>query len=503
MTMYMQTTNKDNTLNARPALPRKSPVAGLVLLALAIFLLLAMTIGSFVGVGTISLTYMIAVCALILCGLVLFIGSRVATFDPLEIVYPITALFILNYPMRAIFIEFWPSAAILSKYWPGDDFVSYALLISTLGIACFYLGYFVNRPGFPLNAFPKIKYDDVSYPSLEKLLVLYMVGLAAWAALLQSGYGVRFQWMQESAGAFNYIFRLLAMMKTYVLFFVWAEYLTRGSKRTMAFGLLAFEILLGLLIGSKQDILTALTGVLFAYHYLGRKNLIPVLAIVGIVFVFGLTPVVQTYRVVYSETLGYEPMPTLGEISLVVNQLGSALMTNRENWFLNTLTYVSNRAASFDTVVLIVNIVPSMIKYQQGDTLMSAFYGLIPRLLWPNKPELNLGGYVTLVIFGSKSMGNTPLTDIGEFYLNFGFYGVLAGMFILGFLFRSVYWYCLKEPNLHLYALYLLIFPILLFGQTGVGGIPVALSRVIPLSWLVTWFINLKGSRSQRGYDVR
>lgn len=68
-----------------------------------------------------------------------------------------------------------------------------------------------------------------------------------------------------------------------------------------------------------------------------------------------------------------------------------------------------------------------------GRTFVFAITGLIPRVIWPNKPSIGGGGDIvadyTGLTFRNTSVG---VGQVFEFYINFGFIGVLLGMAIFG-----------------------------------------------------------------------
>jgi hypothetical protein len=141
---------------------------------------------------------------------------------------------------------------------------------------------------------------------------------------------------------------------------------------------------------------------------------------------------------------------------------------------------------------MLVRAVPGIVDYQRGATLTNAITGLVPRFLWPDKPVLNLGEFATQVIFQSQSVSNSPLTDVGEFYLNFGVAGVPIGMFFWGAFFRAVYAYSRRcsASTIFQALMYLAVFPTLLFAQTGIGSVFVALTRIIPFTMGVMWLLS-------------
>jgi hypothetical protein len=78
--------------------------------------------------------------------------------------------------------------------------------------------------------------------------------------------------------------------------------------------------------------------------------------------------------------------------------------------------------------------------YAEGQTLYEAALGLIPRVLWPEKPVGAGSGdwvsrYTELEFAAGTSVG---IGTVLEFYLNFGIVGVLLGFLVLGIVLRNV-----------------------------------------------------------------
>ena len=86
--------------------------------------------------------------------------------------------------------------------------------------------------------------------------------------------------------------------------------------------------------------------------------------------------------------------------------------------------------------------VPMHEDFARGEVLLSLLYPVVPRLLWPGKPQT--GGYENIRRFTSlRQFKNTSinLSPVGEGYVNFGYGGIvflcLYGL-LLGGIFRVV-----------------------------------------------------------------
>ncbi len=77
-----------------------------------------------------------------------------------------------------------------------------------------------------------------------------------------------------------------------------------------------------------------------------------------------------------------------------------------------------------------------LVDYAHGRTLEDMAVALIPRALWPDKPQVGGGGTVVTDYTGLTFANNTSVGagQVLEFYVNFGTPGVIGGFLIWGFL---------------------------------------------------------------------
>jgi oligosaccharide repeat unit polymerase len=86
----------------------------------------------------------------------------------------------------------------------------------------------------------------------------------------------------------------------------------------------------------------------------------------------------------------------------------------------------------YDTFARIVDATPNFLPFLQGSSFYESLTVLIPRDVWPSKPQ-PLGDWLSITLYGVlPTVGNTVPTWPGECYLNFGLPGLLAGMFGMG-----------------------------------------------------------------------
>jgi len=91
------------------------------------------------------------------------------------------------------------------------------------------------------------------------------------------------------------------------------------------------------------------------------------------------------------------------------------------------------RASLKDMVGVIVEKSGRDTPFQEGYTLTPLLAVFIPRAVWPTKPDVQTGRLVTKSFMPSQSddVWLSP-THLGELYWNFGWPGVILGMFVIG-----------------------------------------------------------------------
>ncbi|MEO8879435.1 MAG: hypothetical protein ABI446_03485, partial [Gemmatimonadaceae bacterium] len=95
----------------------------------------------------------------------------------------------------------------------------------------------------------------------------------------------------------------------------------------------------------------------------------------------------------------------------------------------------AGRSANLDLLADVIIRTPSEIPYWGGETYLSLVGAFVPRVLWPDKPTKELGqafGHRYTYI-GTNDLGTAMnLPVLVEFYVNFGFLGVIFGMAMVG-----------------------------------------------------------------------
>ncbi|HEV2746397.1 MAG TPA: O-antigen polysaccharide polymerase Wzy [Allosphingosinicella sp.] len=150
----------------------------------------------------------------------------------------------------------------------------------------------------------------------------------------------------------------------------------------------------------------------------------------------------------------------------------------------------------------IMDRVPEVRGYQNGRTYLALFSSVIPRSVWPNKPEASLGAYVKGELFGQRvRKAGWPPGMIAEAHMNFGTAGILPVMFIFGALLRLFYETC--RPLLGVSFLVTVFYSVavwrLAFGTIGLNFV-LGLTQTLQLAVPMLFFLWLaKAPRLRRG----
>lgn len=70
--------------------------------------------------------------------------------------------------------------------------------------------------------------------------------------------------------------------------------------------------------------------------------------------------------------------------------------------------------------------------FMYGESFVGAFVAPVPRILWPEKPLVRIGPLVAQMILQYDNNSGAPPGAVGEFYMNFGWLGIVFGMVTLG-----------------------------------------------------------------------
>src|SRR5262249_13827026 len=151
-------------------------------------------------------------------------------------------------------------------------------------------------------------------------------------------------------------------------------------------------------------------------------------------------------------------------------------------------------------VLLSVRDWPSTYPYRNGKDFVIGAEGVIPRFLWPGKPASVTPGSWFRQTYEPGHINGWPLGAVGDWYLNFGFAGLLFGGALSGAVFSvlmKTWWRVPWSP-----------FTIASILTVVVFVVPTGVDALTPLRW-VQWALPLlicarylDGPRARRSADM-
>lgn len=332
-----------------------------------------------------------------------------------------------------------PAAMQSSNLMPAD--IARGQWVAMLGLVFFFGGYAVPFQSAVRSVLPSRGYEWSQNSALTATGILMVTGwffyIAASAGLIPASLGTG--WL---AGITSATITGSALLT--------ATYLKYRS--TVAWMLLIILVpmttIINFMTGSKTAVLMPAAMVVMTWVIVKRTiRLRWILA--GVLAITMLYPVAAFWRqdILQMNTLNMadivkNPGPALHRTSLFLSS------SRVVNYFEAGLEATGRRLDAIGIASVIIRDTPSVSPFQNGRTLALIPIAFIPRILWPGKPIIPIGGWIskTYTRYGYLTDTNLAATWIGEFYLNFGLAGVAGGMWVLGMILRFVH-ECLMRPN--------------------------------------------------------
>ncbi|MDD5449790.1 MAG: hypothetical protein PHO42_04240 [Candidatus Omnitrophica bacterium] len=183
--------------------------------------------------------------------------------------------------------------------------------------------------------------------------------------------------------------------------------------------------------------------VLLFFIYFYYRKTIPWLRItVILMMVFALASVKTKFRYLTWYDEQYASATPLEKGILYVKLIYEKFSGGEDKEYQQTYETLSSRSDYLVTFTKVVELTPSYIPFWGGYTYSTLLTSLVPRFMMPDKPSKNLGQefghrYRFLDPWDDSTSYNLPMTV--EMYINFGEFGIIIGMFILGLILRGLY----------------------------------------------------------------
>jgi hypothetical protein len=205
---------------------------------------------------------------------------------------------------------------------------------------------------------------------------------------------------------------------------LWANILTRRRGYLIGVAYTLVDLGFNFMSGSRETTLIPLICILMTYIIYRRrlpwKFILVLLPLVMIAIGF-----MDRYRQHLYKTATATNRIDFNEIRRGISK--AVYDTEQEGGISETIL---RGVARFDDMQSIARIhygVPDEVDYLRGETFKLILPGFVPRALWPDKPSLIVPANRW---FFTREYGSSPLTTVGEGYLNYGYPGVVFAALI-------------------------------------------------------------------------
>ncbi len=240
----------------------------------------------------------------------------------------------------------------------------------------------------------------------------------------------------------------------YVAFGMFFLLWVRGRLSPLQAALVFLVALPAVLINGFLDWLITpimLMGIFFVFVYYHNYQRAPlVVMIIAVIFLMTSYTGIQFYRVIEKNENWVQEQGDRNVGSKILN-LGKLIVhiwidPQGEDWRMfdqfnitvkgiDALRPIAKRVAMSPLLSHVTNQSPENVPYWNGESYRNLLVSVIPRLLWPDKPQERLGnefGHRYHLLNPDDDVTSVNIPWLVEFYANFGTVGVFWGMFVIG-----------------------------------------------------------------------
>ncbi len=309
-----------------------------------------------------------------------------------------------------------------------------ALLITIFSVLVLQITYYVIRDGRFMKVLPCVRLQ-LNEQRAEIFCVVVFV------ASLFSG---RIQNMlsQETALQFSALFTLLQnQLLVAIVILSWLAFSVRKHKRHMAmlYALVGYTALRGFSTTMLETMIVPLAVLFISKWTYTRRVPVVSLTVIAMAFLFFSPVKMEIRRAALEETQARQSTSTANR---AVDWVAQASNFWWETFWGRRRLSESTADASSRTDLIhefaeIYTMTPSMVEYQYGTTYKYLALTLIPRVIWPEKPQANYANNFYAIAYGVSNeegvkTSSFGITLLGEGYVNFGTAGALLTMVFLG-----------------------------------------------------------------------
>jgi hypothetical protein len=258
----------------------------------------------------------------------------------------------------------------------------------------------------------------------------------------------------------------------------------------------------GAIAGGKTSFVVAVLAVVIPRTVIRRRFPVGLLLIAIAFFLLIIIPFNQAYR---TSARGAVTLTTSEAVAAAPAIVGQVLASDFSSSVLGqSAGYLAQRIRTIDSPAIIMQRTPGQIPYSNpGQLAVSPVLDLIPRILWPGKPILDVGYQMSQEYYQLPPQVYTSsnITPEGDLYRHGGWFVVVIGMFLIGCGARIVDEVTDLRRSIHGTFLILLLFPGLVLAGSDVATLAAGIPGMV-LLWFVVVALSFS-RRTARGAGAR
>ena len=246
-------------------------------------------------------------------------------------------------------------------------------------------------------------------------------------------------------------------------------------------------VIVGAISGGKASFVVAVLAVIIPRTMIRRRLPAGVIAAAIAFFLLIVIPFNLAYR---ASARGTVTLSTGEAVAAAPAIAGKVLASDLSPTVLGqSVNYLAQRVRTIDSPAIIMQRTPSQIPYSSpGQLAISPVVDLIPRIVWPGKPILDVGYQMSQEYYEHPAQVYTSsdITPEGDLYRHGGWIVVIAGMFLIGCAARIIDEVTDLRRSIHGAFLIILLFPGLVQAGSDCATLFAGIPEMVLLWYAVT-----------------
>jgi hypothetical protein len=318
------------------------------------------------------------------------------------------------------------------------DYYPQALALISIAGGAFIGGFFAARDLLRRVPSGKLEERSVSSSALNVMLITMLTII--WCAriyLLSTGtyyHTLRTDFQEENYGVLAVLYTLESIGGVVVMVAIIQGLCGRWQGRAIfLMAIVGADILWYLAAAQKASVFRvvfALVVCLLLYREISRRNRWLLAGGVFAVIII-LIPLMNAYIRVLN-IVQHDPTEIVG-ISGTLDNVAEAFSIVGESR-LGPFDDAMQRLGDIRSLGAVYYAVPSHVNYIWGESYLGILFAFVPHFLWPGKPDFEIRLELMREILPLQTIASSPLTLVGEAFVNFSYGGIVGVFFLVGVL---------------------------------------------------------------------